>query len=103
MKRKLTPEETRYTKKGLLDRKKRISEYKEKLQYMEESNAFISKWKDYLVRRDKAIAEQEKKGQQDAMEDLKNVIKFEQETISNQELQLVEGIETKQKGGKNGI
>lgn len=99
MKRQLTRKEKTLTEKGIKVRSNRIKENKEELKYLNDFHKFNTKWKPYLDKKRKKEEAQKEKYVEMARTKLENEIKFDEEALNSEKLQLKEGVEVKHMPG----
>ena len=100
-KRKATLLESKALRKGIANRKKKLTNLKKEYAYFNDFVEFNKKWKDYL----EAKEVKAKKGKEEytlkTLEGLKDTIKFEKESMGIEQDQLENGITIKRPTGVN--
>lgn len=101
VKRKLSKKERILTKKGIKIRSDRIKENKEELNYLNDFDKFNKKYESYLAKKDARVKQQKADQILMARKNLKAEIKFDEEALLAEKLQLTEGVDVKEMVGVN--
>jgi len=96
MKRPLTDEEKKMCKKGIKNRKEKITELKEELEYFTAYMAFQKKWKSYLDNKEKKEKERKQKIMEQTLSQLKTELKGERKALEIEKDQLKNGVTVKE-------